>query len=64
MSPLLIAGVMEHVACYLQSGSAQAAHRAVLLLQRLALDSETDQALRAHAEDLAEAILNQDKALT
>ncbi len=56
MSPLLIAGVMEHVACYLQCGSVQAAHRAVLLLERLALDSDVDAAVREHAQDLAEAI--------
>lgn len=56
MQAPLIAGVMEHFACYLQSGSVQAAHRAALLLERLALDSEVDRAVREHAQDLAEAI--------
>lgn len=56
MPAQLIAGVMEHVACYLQSGSGRAAHRAVLLLERLALDSDVDEAMREHAQDLADAI--------
>ena len=56
MPAQLIAGVLEHVACFLQSGSAQAAHRAALLLERLALDPDVDDGVREHGEELAEAI--------
>ncbi len=56
MPTQLIAGVLEHFACYLQTGSVQAAHRAVLLLERLALDPDVDEGVREHGEELAEAI--------
>ena len=56
MHAQLIAGVMEHFACYLQTGSAQAGHRAVLLLERLALDPDVDDGVREHSEELAAAI--------
>lgn len=56
MPAQLIAGVLEHFACYLQTGSLQAAHRAVLLLERLALDPDVDGAVREHGRTLAETI--------
>ena len=57
MPTQLIAGVLEHFACYLQTGSVQAAHRAALLLERLALDPDVDNGVRKHGEELAQAIL-------
>lgn len=56
MPTQLIAGVLKHFACYLQTGSAQAGHRAALLLERLALDQDIDVGVREHSEELAEAI--------
>lgn len=56
MHAQLIAGVLDHFACYLQTGSAQAGHRAVLLLERLALDPDVDDGLCEHGQELAEAI--------
>jgi hypothetical protein len=52
----LIAGVLEHFACYLKTGSKQAAHRAVLLLERLALDPDADAGVREYGQELAETI--------
>jgi len=52
----LVAGVLEHFACYLKTGSRQAVHRAVLLLERLVLDPEADEGIREHGRELAETI--------
>jgi hypothetical protein len=56
MPAQLIAGVLEHFACYLQTGSVQAAQRAVLLLERLALDPDVDGDVREHGRALAETL--------
>lgn len=56
MPAQLIAGALKHFACYVQTGSVQAAHRAVLLLERLALDPDVDEGVREHGRELAETI--------
>ncbi|OGA60825.1 MAG: hypothetical protein A3G81_23905 [Betaproteobacteria bacterium RIFCSPLOWO2_12_FULL_65_14] len=48
----MIAAVLEHFTCYLQTGSAKAARRAVLLLERLALDPDVDERVRELAETM------------
>lgn len=48
MPAQLIAGVFEHFARYVKTGSVQAAHRAVLLLERLALGQDVDEGVREH----------------
>ena len=52
----LMAAVLEYFACYLKTGSTQAAHRAVLLLERLALDPDANESIREHGLELAETI--------
>lgn len=56
MPTQLIAGLLEQFGCYLQTGSAHAAHRATLLLERLAGDPNVDPSLRARGEALAETL--------
>jgi hypothetical protein len=56
MPAQLIAGVLEYFACYLRTGSEQAARRVVLLLDRLALDPDVDAGVRAQGRELAETI--------
>lgn len=56
MQAQLIAGVLEHLACYLQTGSVQAAHRAALLLGRIARDADIDERVREHGRALADTI--------
>lgn len=52
----IIAAVLEHVTCYVQTGSVKAAQRAVLLLERLTLDPDVDEAVRERGCELAESI--------
>lgn len=56
MPAQIIAAVLEHFACYLHTGSAKPARRALLLLERLALDPDVDERVRAHVCELAESI--------
>lgn len=56
MPAQLIAGVFEHFACYLRTGSVQAVHRAALLLERLAREPDADDGVREQGRELAEAI--------
>lgn len=56
MPAQLICGALDRFACYLRTGSAQAALRSALLLERLALDPEVDQAVRERSQELAETI--------
>ena len=56
MPAQLVAGVLEHIACYMRSGSVQAAHRAVLLLERLARDPVVDEAVRERGRELSDTI--------
>lgn len=52
MPAQLIAALLEHFSCYLQTGSAKAAQRAALLLERLARDPEVDERVRELAETM------------
>lgn len=54
----LIAGVMEHLACFLQTGRPRSAHLALMLLDRLARDAESDvdTALAEHCRHLRDVL--------
>jgi hypothetical protein len=54
----LMAGVIEHLACYIQTGRPRSAHLAALLLDRLAQDSETDSSLGEHCKALGEVLID------
>ncbi len=56
MPTRIIAAVLEHVTCYVQTGSAKAAQRAVLLLERLTHDPDVDEAVRERGYELAETL--------
>ena len=59
----LIAGLMEHLVCHLQTGRPRSAHVARLLLDRLAAETDSDtlrercQQLREILEERGEAFL-------
>lgn len=52
MPAQMIAAVLDHFTCYLQTGSAQAAQRALLVLERLACDPDVDERVRELAESM------------
>lgn len=52
----LIAGVLEHLACHLQSGRPRSAMLAAMLLNRLSHDTEISVALRQQAHHLCEVL--------
>jgi hypothetical protein len=56
MPSQLIAGALEHFTCFLRTGSGQAAHRAALLLERLARDPDVDSEVRRQGSALAETL--------
>ena len=56
MPAQMMAAVLEHFACYVQTGSVKAAHRALVLLERLARDAAIDENVREQGCDLAEII--------
>lgn len=51
----LMAAVIEHLACYLQTGRPRSAHLAKLLLERLAADAENE-ALGECCQQLSEIL--------
>lgn len=51
----LIAGLMEHLACHLQTGRPRSAHLARLLLDRLAAETDSD-TLRERCQQLREIL--------
>jgi hypothetical protein len=55
----LLAGLLEHIACLLQSGCPQAARRALMLVDRIACLPDAGAAMRAHAEHLRDALEEQ-----
>jgi hypothetical protein len=55
----LMAGIIEHLACYIQSGRPRSAHLAALLLDRLAGDAALDDALREHCKSLVDVLIEQ-----
>ncbi len=52
----LVAGVLEHLACYLQTGRTRSARQAMVLLGRLSGDAEAEPCLREHGGRLAEVL--------
>lgn len=56
----LMAAVIEHLACYIQSGRPRSAHLARLLLDRLALSAGADEKLREHCWQLCEVLEDRD----
>ncbi len=55
----LVAGLLEHIACVLQSGCPQAARRALLLVDRIVGRPDAGTSMRAHAEHLQDALEEQ-----
>ena len=53
---LLLAGVMEHLACYLQTGRAQSAHQALILLTGVTGAEDVAPLLAEHCQHLHEVI--------
>ncbi len=58
----LVAGALGHLARHMTTGCPRAAQLAVLLLERVAADSEADPHLRSHARELVD-ILERDRAV-
>lgn len=52
----LMAAVIEHLACYIQSGRPRSAHLAMLLLDRLAGDGAADARLRERCRQLSDVL--------
>jgi len=52
----LMAGIIEHLACYIQSERPRSAHLAALLLDRLAQDHAIDDPLRERCRELGEVL--------
>jgi hypothetical protein len=52
----LMAAVIEHLACYIQTGRPRSARLAMLVLDRLAVDADTDDPLREHCRQLSEVL--------
>ncbi len=59
----LMAAVIEHLACYIQSGRPRSAHLATLLLDRLAGDAAADPRLRERCRQLSEVLEHRGEAL-
>ncbi len=57
----LIAGLLEHLACHLQTGRPRSAHLARLLLDRLAAETDSD-ILRERCQQLREVLEEQGEA--
>jgi hypothetical protein len=55
----LMAGIIEHLACYIQSGRPRSAHLAALLLDRLARDNALDESLRDQCKSLIDVLIEQ-----
>lgn len=51
-----VAGVLEHLACWLQTGRVRSAHQALVLLERVAIDPDAEPCLRQQGARLAEVI--------
>jgi len=56
--PDLMAAVLEHLACYMQTGRPRSAHLATLLLARMAHDPEVDVELGERCRLLVEVLDN------
>ncbi len=54
--PDLMAAVLEHLACYLQTGRPRSAHLASLLLARIAVEPDVDAELRERCRLLLEVL--------
>lgn len=52
----LIAGVLEHLACYLQTGRIRSGRRAAMLLARLAQTTEANEAIREQCLRLGDVL--------
>jgi hypothetical protein len=52
----LMTAVIEHLACYIQTGRPRSARLAILLLDRLARDGGTDDTLRERCHQLSEVL--------
>lgn len=52
----LLAAVIEHLACHLQTGRPRSAHLAMLLLDRIANDGKADDLLRERCLQLQEVL--------
>ena len=52
----LMAGIIEHLACYIQSGRARSANHAALLLEQLAQDGGIEESLRQRCQQLGEVL--------
>lgn len=53
---VLLAGLMEHLACYLQTGRTQSAHQALILLAGVTEREDIDPLLVEHCQHLHEVI--------
>lgn len=53
---LLLAGVMEHLACYLQTARTQSAHQALILLRGVTGAEDVDPLLAEHCQHLHEVL--------
>jgi len=52
----LLAGLLEHMACYLQTGRIRSAHQARLLLDRIATHPSASDDLRERGRHLSEVL--------
>ncbi|MEW5787404.1 MAG: hypothetical protein AB1899_06080 [Pseudomonadota bacterium] len=52
----LLAAVIEHLACHLQTGRPRSAHLAMLLLERISAVEQTDPGLRERCLQLQEVL--------
>ncbi len=52
----LMTALIEHLACYIQTGRPRSARLAILLLDRLARDGGTDDGLRERCHQLGEVL--------
>jgi hypothetical protein len=57
----LMAAVIEHLACYIQTGRPRSARLARLLLDRLAGDDDTEDPLRERCLQLSEVLEDRDE---
>lgn len=52
----LLAGLLEHLACYIQTGRPKSAHLASMLLERLATDPTTRAELGEYSQHLGDVL--------